>query len=90
MHLRRVPWIPGASAPWLPESLLDAVVTDALQIPVVDRSVGGLPSRWGWSDTAIPTQSLQVTGKGMTDRTGLSMGADLSYWAVIHWRKRTQ
>ena len=25
---------------------LDAIVTDVLQIPVVDRSAGGLPGRW--------------------------------------------
>jgi len=39
--------------------------TSVLRIPVVDRSVGGLPSRWGWSYTAIPTQSSQATGKGV-------------------------
>ena len=51
--------------------------TDVLQIPLVDLSVEGMPGQWGWSDTAIPTQSLQVTGKGTTGRTGLSMGMDL-------------
>ena len=55
-------------------SLLDAIVTNVLQIPLADLSVGGVPSRWGWSDTAIPTQSLQVTGKGTTGWTSIDVG----------------
>ena len=49
-----------------------------------DCSVGGLPSQWGWSYTAIPTQSSHVTGKGMAALTGLSMGLGLSDQAVAH------
>ena len=53
------------------ESLLVTTFTGVLRIPVVDRLVGGLPGRCGWSYTATPTEGELAGSIGLSAEAGL-------------------